>query len=113
MRRRSAVERIGIKSTRLRSNSGELIVISNSDLLKSRVRNYTRLTERRAELAAWASTVVRLPEANNLDRLRHEIENFATEFLLFVGAVREVRDDALAQLHADHVRDGRPQRGVG
>ena len=48
---KGTVEYIGIKSTRLRSNSGELIVISNSDLLKSRVRNYTRLTERRAELA--------------------------------------------------------------
>ena len=48
---KGTVEYIGIKSTRLRSNSGELIVISNGDLLKSRVRNYTRLTERRAELA--------------------------------------------------------------
>lgn len=44
-----------------------------------------------AELGEWASTVVRLPEAKNLERLRHEIENFATEFLLFVSAVREVR----------------------
>ena len=47
---KGTVEYIGIKSTRLRSNSGEQIVISNSDLLKSRVRNYARLTERRAEL---------------------------------------------------------------
>jgi small-conductance mechanosensitive channel len=47
---KGTVEYIGIKSTRLRSNSGELIVISNGDLLKSRVRNYTRLIERRAEL---------------------------------------------------------------
>lgn len=34
------VERIGLKSTRIRALSGELIVISNGDLLKSRVRNY-------------------------------------------------------------------------
>jgi small-conductance mechanosensitive channel len=47
---KGTVEYIGIKSTRLRATSGEQIVISNSDLLKSRVRNYTRLTERRAEL---------------------------------------------------------------
>jgi small-conductance mechanosensitive channel len=47
---KGTVEYIGIKSTRLRSNSGELIVISNGDLLKSRVRNFTRLIERRAEL---------------------------------------------------------------
>lgn len=41
------VEHIGIKSTRLRSLSGELIVMSNGDLLKSRVRNYGLLHERR------------------------------------------------------------------
>jgi small-conductance mechanosensitive channel len=35
-----AVEHIGLKSTRLRSDSGELIIISNGDLLKSRIRNY-------------------------------------------------------------------------
>lgn len=42
-----AVEYIGIKSTRLRSLSGEQIIISNSDLLSSRVRNYGRMNERR------------------------------------------------------------------
>ncbi|MBM4218137.1 MAG: mechanosensitive ion channel family protein [Gammaproteobacteria bacterium] len=47
---KGTVEYIGIKSTRLRSTSGELIVIANGDLLKSRVRNYARLVERRAEL---------------------------------------------------------------
>lgn len=44
-----------------------------------------------AELAAWATTIVKLPAATNLDRLRQEIETFTSEFLLFVGAVREVR----------------------
>lgn len=42
------VERIGVKSTRLRSLSGEQVVISNADLLKSRVRNLGRMPERRA-----------------------------------------------------------------
>jgi small-conductance mechanosensitive channel len=42
-----SVEYIGIKSTRLRSLSGEQIIISNSDLLSSRVRNYGRMNERR------------------------------------------------------------------
>jgi small-conductance mechanosensitive channel len=43
-----AVEQIGVKSTRLRSVSGEQIIIANADLLKSRVRNLGRATERRA-----------------------------------------------------------------
>lgn len=42
-----SVEHIGIKSTRLRSLSGEQVVISNADLLKSRLRNYGRMNERR------------------------------------------------------------------
>ena len=42
------VEHIGLKSTRLRSLSGEQIVLSNGDLLRSRVRNYKRMIERRA-----------------------------------------------------------------
>ncbi|MGE0113520.1 MAG: mechanosensitive ion channel family protein [Steroidobacteraceae bacterium] len=42
-----SVEYIGIKSTRLRSLSGEQIVMSNADLLASRVRNYGRMQERR------------------------------------------------------------------
>ena len=42
-----SVENIGIKSTRLRSLTGEQIVMSNADLLSSRVRNYGRMYERR------------------------------------------------------------------
>ena len=41
------VEYIGIKSTRLRSLTGEQIVVSNADLLSSRLRNYGRMQQRR------------------------------------------------------------------
>lgn len=41
------VERIGIKSTRVRSVNGEQIVMSNADLLSSRLRNFGRMRERR------------------------------------------------------------------
>jgi small-conductance mechanosensitive channel len=43
------VEDIGLKSTRLRATSGEQIVMSNADLLKSRLRNFRSLRERRLE----------------------------------------------------------------
>jgi len=42
------VEHIGLKSTRVRSLTGEQLVFSNSDLLSSRIRNYGRMDERRA-----------------------------------------------------------------
>lgn len=41
------VERIGLKTTRVRSSSGELIIFSNADLLQSRVRNHKHMVERR------------------------------------------------------------------
>lgn len=41
------IENIGLKTTRLRSLSGEQIVISNADLLSSRIRNFKRMAERR------------------------------------------------------------------
>ncbi|HZP13136.1 MAG TPA: mechanosensitive ion channel family protein [Nevskiaceae bacterium] len=44
-----SVEHVGLKSTRLRSLDGEQIVISNSDLLKSRLRNFKRMYERRVQ----------------------------------------------------------------
>lgn len=41
------VEEIGTKTTRLRSATGELIVISNNDILSTRIRNYGNMYERR------------------------------------------------------------------
>jgi small-conductance mechanosensitive channel len=42
-----SVEQIGMKTTRLRSLSGEQLVFANADLLNSRIRNYGRMFERR------------------------------------------------------------------
>lgn len=41
------VEGIGIRTTRVKSLSGEQIVFPNGDLVKSRIRNYGRMLERR------------------------------------------------------------------
>lgn len=41
------VEYVGLKTTRIRSLGGEQVVFSNSDLLKSRIRNYKRMQTRR------------------------------------------------------------------
>jgi len=45
------VERIGLKTTRVRSLSGELLIFGNNDLLKSRIRNYKHFWERRVAFA--------------------------------------------------------------
>jgi small-conductance mechanosensitive channel len=40
------VEHVGLKSTRVRSNTGEQLIFSNSDLLDSRIRNFKRMEKR-------------------------------------------------------------------
>ncbi len=41
------VEKVGLKTTRIRSQSGEQLIFPNSDLLESRIRNFRRMQERR------------------------------------------------------------------
>jgi len=62
------VEKIGIKTTRIRSLSGEQIACSNTDLMNSRVHNFKRMDERRIVLVLGvtydtpASKLERIPE---------------------------------------------------
>jgi len=44
------VEHVGLKTTRLRADSGEQIVIANADLLKNTIRNFKRMKDRRVQL---------------------------------------------------------------
>ncbi len=41
------IENVGLRTTRVRSLSGEQLVFANNDLLTSRIRNYKRMRERR------------------------------------------------------------------
>ena len=65
------VEHVGLKTTRIRSLSGEQIILSNNDLLKSRIRNYKRMQERRV---AFAIGVTYDTVADQLERIPGLIE---------------------------------------
>lgn len=45
------IERIGIKTTRVRRLTGEMLIVPNSALVNSRVRNFKRMDERRIVFA--------------------------------------------------------------
>ncbi|WP_033074726.1 mechanosensitive ion channel domain-containing protein [Sphingopyxis sp. MWB1] len=47
----ATVERIGLKSTRLRSVNGEQLIISNTNLLSKEITNYAHLDHRRVQFA--------------------------------------------------------------
>lgn len=63
------VEHIGVKSTRLRSIGGEQIILANADVLKSRIRNFGRMEERRGVLSigvTYETPQEKLSQAANL-----------------------------------------------
>jgi small-conductance mechanosensitive channel len=69
------VEHVGLKTTRIRSVNGEQLIFSNTDLLKSRIRNFRRMQERRVVFTIGVAydtppdTVARIP-----DMLREAVE---------------------------------------
>lgn len=69
------VEDIGLKSTRIRSLSGEELIFSNADLLNSRIRNFKRLEERRISFSVG---VVYGTPADQLDRIPEMVEEIIT-----------------------------------
>jgi len=75
------VEKIGIKTTRVRSLIGEEVVFSNSDLLSSRIQNFKKLEKRRVVFSldlvyeTPPEVLKTLP-----DLLREIVEGAGTEF---------------------------------
>lgn len=67
------VEVIGIKTTRLRALSGEQLVLSNGDLLQSRIQNFKRMQERRAVFTIGVSYETPLPKVQALPEVIREI----------------------------------------
>ena len=70
------VEDIGLKTTRLRATSGELLIISNKDLLESRVHNYKKLQRRRVEKNLF---VAHGTDVDKLKRIPDWIKNFISK----------------------------------
>jgi small-conductance mechanosensitive channel len=67
------IEYIGLKTTRLRSLSGEQIVFSNADLLKSRIRNYKRMSERRVLFSFGVIYQTPYPQLERIPAMVREI----------------------------------------
>jgi small-conductance mechanosensitive channel len=67
------VEHIGLKSTRVRSDSGEQIVFGNSDLLKGRIRNFGRMQQRRAILTTRVSGSTTPDKLARIPRIIREV----------------------------------------
>ncbi len=128
---RGTVEEIGLKTTQLRSVSGEQIVFSNSDLLRSRIRNYGRMVERRgdfnfgivyetdpnvvAQVPGWVQEIVEAQPMTRFDRCHFKtLGQWALEFdtvyymtvpdyKVFMGVQQSVNLALLRKLTAEGV----------
>ena len=67
------IEDIGLKSTRIRSLSGEELIFSNSDLLNSRIRNYKRLEKRRISFSIGVTYGTEVEKLKKIPEMMEEI----------------------------------------
>ncbi|MGD9385988.1 MAG: mechanosensitive ion channel family protein [Thioalkalispiraceae bacterium] len=99
-----SVENVGLKTTRLRSLSGEQLVFSNADLLNSRIRNFGRMYERRVQFDVGVTyqtprdKLVKIPEiireaVEGLDKTRFDRSHFKAygDFALVFESVYYVK----------------------
>lgn len=111
----ATVEAIGLKSTRLRSVTGEQRVISNKNLLDKEIRNNTRLEHRRGRFALSVvyqldrAKAERLPdllkalvEAEGLEFVRGGLVGFGPSSLHFEVDFDVLSDDYEAFYQARH-----------
>lgn len=69
------VEHVGLKTSRIRGLGGEQIIFSNNDLLKSRIRNFKRMQERRVVFAIGVTYGTAEPALKMIpDLIRQAIE---------------------------------------
>lgn len=68
-----SVEHVGIKTTRIRSISGEQLVFSNNDLLTSRIRNFGRMNERRVVFSIGVTYQTPAEKLERIPGLIHEV----------------------------------------
>ena len=134
------VEQIGLKTTRIRSVNGEQIVIANNDLLKSRIRNYGRIQQRRShfhldiDYGTPADTVERIPGmikeiVEKQDKARFERSHFlsfadsalrievvyfvtAHEYRKFADTQQAINLEILRRFAAEDIKFAFPSRTI-
>ncbi|HEY9226871.1 MAG TPA: mechanosensitive ion channel family protein, partial [Gemmatimonadaceae bacterium] len=134
------VEHIGLKTTRIRSINGEQVVLGNGDLLKSRLRNFRRMAERRSLFTldvpydTPVDVLARLPKIieqiiTAQKKVRFERSHLATftesairiesvyfildpDYKLFMDTQQAINLEILRRFEAEDVRFAFPSRTV-
>jgi small-conductance mechanosensitive channel len=91
-----SVEHVGLKTTRVRSLSGEQLVFSNTDLLTSRIRNYGRMFERRVVASFGVTYQTPLAKVRRIPAIIREIVEGQSKVRFDRGHFQALGDSALA-----------------
>lgn len=84
----ATVERIGLKSTRLRSLSGEELIVSNMNLLNKEVKNYASVPRRRLNLDFGVTYETPVPTVERIPDMVRDIVERAGHTLIRCGMMR-------------------------
>lgn len=76
------VEHVGLKTTRLKSLSGEQLVFANNDLLQSRIRNFRKMAERRVQFTVGVTYQTPVPMLQRIPAMLREILARETELTI-------------------------------
>jgi small-conductance mechanosensitive channel len=99
------VERVGVKTTRVRSLSGEVLVFSNSDLLKSRIRNYQQMLERRVVFSVGVTYETPAEKVRRIPAMLREAVEAQARTRFDRAHFKEYADSSLAFEVVYHVLD--------
>jgi len=89
------VERVGLKTTRIRAPGGEQIVMSNADLLKNAVSNYKRQSQRRVEFRFALSLATSAEQARSVPALVQQIVETQPQVHFDRAHLKRIGDAAL------------------
>ena len=89
------IEKIGLKTTRMRSLSGEQLVFSNADLLQSRIRNFKRMYERRVVFSVGVTYQTAADQVEAIPGMIREIVESQEEVRFDRSHFKEFGDSAL------------------
>ena len=89
------VEKIGIKSTRLRSFTGEQIIVSNAELLKIRIHNFGRIPRRRGQILVGVVFDTSIEQLKKIPQLVQEIIESETKVTFERAHLKQIADWSL------------------